>query len=134
MNYLIISTLPHYFSIFPVMSFYNSHTFGYINTIVVSTTFSILYHTYEESNYEIMFFDYLLAFLWSTYEMYFSAVYFGPVATVDILFLNCVLLMWNKSIGYNNYYIFNHSVWHFANAFKCFYVSSLIKQALEHPA
>ena len=57
---LIISTIPHFYSILPLIKYYKQ-SYGYITIIIVSTIFSILYHVYEESNDIITLIDYLCA-------------------------------------------------------------------------
>jgi hypothetical protein len=73
--YLIVSTIPHLCSISPLIKYYKSETFGYINIISLSTIFSILYHTYEESNKIINIIDYFCAGLWVIYDIYMGYTY-----------------------------------------------------------
>jgi hypothetical protein len=68
--YLVISTIPHFYSILPLIKYYKTYTFGYINIILISTVFSILYHIYEESNYIINIIDFFCTGLWVLYDIY----------------------------------------------------------------
>jgi hypothetical protein len=123
--YLIISTLPHFLSIIPIIKYYKSSAFLYINIIVLSSTFSILYHYYEQSNTIINVFDYFFAVLWVLYDI--KLTYKTP-AIYKILFGNCSMCLINIVIDYSNNYIIAHSLWHLLNASKCIYVSTLLNE------
>ena len=124
--YLIISTIPHFCSILPLVKYYKTETFGYINIISLSTIFSILYHIYDESNYIISIIDYFCAGLWFIYDIYMSYTYTNKKTLLFILLLNTGSFFINIQIPYNLYYSINHSVWHFINAYKCYCVSNFI--------
>jgi len=131
MNILIISTLCHLFSIIPIIDYYykNDFIFQYINVIVLSVFLSILYHFYNESNCIILFLDYCVSFIWFFNDMNFR--YDNYDVFYKILICNCVSFIYNLSIRYNKHYYFNHSIWHIFNAFKCYYVSSIICDQLK---
>ena len=129
--YLVISTLPHFCSILPLVKYYKTHTFRYINVILLSTVFSILYHTFEESNNTITNIDYFCAGLWLGYDMYMGFTYTDRKTMVKIMFVNTLSFLINILIPYNAYYPLNHSLWHLLNAYKCYYVSTLIRIGLE---
>ena len=124
--YLVISTLPHFFSILPLIKYYKTDTFGYIHIISLSTIFSILYHTYDESNYIINIIDYFFAGVWVIYDIYMGYTYSTKQTLFIILLLNSVVFFINIQIPYNLYYQSNHSLWHFINAYKCYCVSNFI--------
>ena len=68
---LIITTIPHYLSIFPILQYYNNNLIWcYINIIFISTTFSILYHLTKESNYTIFYIT-----RWHSFGVYLILVY-----------------------------------------------------------
>lgn len=118
---LVLSTLPHFLCILPVL-----HLHGYVGVILLSTTLSILYHLNEESNAWINWLDHIMATIWFLYDVHLGLHYsvLGPI-------LEANLVSFFLHIGLSRpYYL--HSVWHFANAYKCWYVSSLLKSAL-HP-
>ena len=127
--YLIISTLPHFLSILPLIKYYK-YTYGYINIILLSTIFSILYHKCKESNNFINFMDYLFAGIWLIYDIYMGYVYTNKKILIKIILANIVVFIINIQIPYNVYYELNHSIWHIINVYKCFYVSSLISTGL----
>ena len=129
--YLVISTIPHFYSIVPLVKYYKNHTFGYINTIILSTIFSILYHAYGESNHIINILDYLAAMIWFSYDIYMGYTYTNRRAFFKIVLGNGMVFCINTQIPYNSYYILNHSLWHLISSYKCVYVSNLIAMGLK---
>jgi hypothetical protein len=130
--YLVISTIPHFCSILPVIKYYRTYTFAYIHIIVISTVFSILYHIYEESNYTINTIDYSFACLWFVYDIWMGYIYTNKKILCKIILLNTVSFIIHIQIPYNLYYILNHSLWHFINAYKSYYVSNYIGMSLDN--
>jgi hypothetical protein len=128
MNPLVISTLPHYLAIYPVVSVYKTYTSEYIHIILASSTLSIVYHIYEESNPFLTFLDYLVAFVWLAYDLKLSM---DTKQWKQILFLNGLICTLNLSVTYTKNYVLFHSLWHLLSAAKCFYVSTLIKQIVD---
>lgn len=122
--YLVISTLPHLFSIIPLIKYYTKYTFGYVNIIVLSTSLSILYHIYEESNIFITSLDYLFACIWFLYDIYMA----DTKILYTIITGNTIIFFLNIYIPYNVYYTLNHSLWHLICAYKSYYVSLLIAE------
>ena len=126
-----ISTLPHLFSILPLLPYYKKRTFGYVHCILLSTSCSVLYHIYDESNSAITFVDYSVALAWFIYDLYFAYMY-----TTDhtILLGNGISFLIGMAIPYNESYTVNHSLWHIINAYKSFYVSTRIATICDiHP-
>ena len=121
MNILVLSTLPHYLSIYPLK--YNIYTFGYINIILLSTTASVLFHTYD--NIYITYIDYFMAFMWFLYDLKIGWIYKNIL--FKILYMNGIIFLMNINISNNNYKII-HSLWHLLSAYKCFYISTLINE------
>ena len=132
--YLVISTLPHFYSIVPLVKYYKNQTFGYINTIILSTILSILYHAYGESNHIINTLDYLAATIWFSYDIYIGYTYTNRKTVFKIVLGNGIMFCINTQIAYNSYYILNHSLWHLINAYKCVYVSNHIAMGLKAPS
>lgn len=128
--YLVISTIPHFCSILPVIKYYKTYTFGYINIILLSTFLSILYHIYEESNNTINCIDYFCASLWVIYDIYMGYTYTNKKILFKILLVNTASFFINTQIPYNLYYPLNHSIWHFINAYKSYYVSTYINLSI----
>ncbi len=111
MNMQILTTLPHYLAIIPVYSHYNEYTC----IIFISTTCSVLYHYYEESNPFITGIDYFMALVWFLYDIYLANIY---ICNIGVFLLNI-------SIPRSHYYF--HAVWHIISACKCIYVSNRIR-------
>lgn len=126
--YIVISTLPHFCSILPLISYYNTYTKGYIHIVILSTICSIVYHIYEESNTVINFIDYIFATIWFLYDLYMGYRYSNTV--INILVGNSIVFLINIQIPYNTYYQLNHSIWHCMNAYKCYYVATLISAGI----
>lgn len=128
---LIITTIPHYLSIFPILQYYNNNLIWcYINIIFISTTFSILYHLTKESNYTIFYIDYTLAFIWSLFDISIP-IYFKDLYMFNkIISANIIIFFININITRDKNYIIHHSIWHLISAYKCFYVSNTIKHIL----
>ena len=139
MNLLILSTLPHYLSVLPLIDYYNDiRIYWYINVILASTTLSVLYHTDTKNNLIITLFDlfdHVLAVFWFLYDVYLGCV-LGYALLFQIIFYNTLSFMVYQRIeiesSRKNYYTF-HSGWHLLNACKSFYVSYLISLSLEMP-
>jgi hypothetical protein len=126
--YLVLSTLPHLFSIVPLLKYYKEYTAEYIHIIVASTLFFVLYHVYEEANLTITVLDYACAALWLMYDIYMGYTY---TDTLSIILLgNTITFLINIQIPYTADYPIVHSLWHFTNAYKSFYVSSLISTGI----
>ena len=125
---LIITTIPHYLSIFPILQYYNNNLIWcYINIIFISTSFSILYHLTKESNYIIFYIDYTLAFIWCLFDISIP-IYFKDLYMFNkIISANIIIFFININITRNKNYIIHHSIWHLISAYKCFYVSNTIK-------
>ncbi len=125
---LILTTLPHYLSVIPLMRFYNDRAYEYVNTIVAASTLSILYHYYDEALL-IGIIDYTAAFLWLLYDLYFG--YFYNAGAKKVICANLAILLLNWSIRKSNpHYVILHSIWHLLSAAKCYYVSSLAAAAI----
>ena len=107
---IIISTLPHFLSIIPP----TTNEYKYV--IILSTTLSILYHYYEESNRIINILDHFMAFIW-----FLCDIYYGYNNIYKIIFVNFI-----SFIIHSNY---NHSMWHIVNACKCYYVAMLLSES-----
>lgn len=129
MNILVISTLPHFLSILPLRK-YDRHTRGYINIILISTFFSILYHLYEESNQYITTLDYIFATAWFLYDCKLVILHTSPIDGLTIICSNGFVFFIHSLIPYNESYVLYHSIWHCINAYKAYYISSLIRRSL----
>jgi len=119
---LVISTIPHFLSVKPLIK---ARLFGYASIIVTSSTLSVLYHLYEESNDIITVADYLFATIWFLFDMYYT---YNTGALYKVILGNSVVAILNMQIPYDRFYVLNHSIWYLMNACKCYYVSTLISK------
>jgi len=120
--YLILSTIPHFCSILPLVTYYK-YTSGYIATILLSTICSIFYHLYEESNILINVMDHGFAGVWFLYDIYMGYRYTKSLG--KIVLANVLSFVINRQIPSHSYSLY-HSLWHLINAYKSYYVSNLI--------
>jgi hypothetical protein len=127
MNSLVISTLPHYLAIIPIIWKFDISLIYtiYAYTIFLSSTFSVLYHNYDESNKVITFIDYMLAYLWFSEELLISYIYTNYTTLAKILLLNLFIFIWNINIPKHDYKR-QHSIWHIFSALKAIYISYLL--------
>jgi hypothetical protein len=125
MNLLILTTLPHYFAIYPIALYYTMYTRYYIHIIMVSSTLSIVYHSYNESNEFITRLDYIFAFLWAAFDLRMGYLYTNSI--LEILYLNLIVFIVNL---YLPFYNLTHCLWHMLSAYKCFYISRLIQKGI----
>ena len=117
MNVLVLSTLPHYVSILPLIHYKEMN--HYNTVIVTSSTLSVLFHTYD--NKFLTFLDYFVALIWFLYDIQLGIQY---QILSTILYLNFTVVFININIT-NNYEVV-HSLWHLISACKCYYICNLI--------
>lgn len=131
MHLLVLSTLPHYLGVLPLVYYYNDpRILYYMFVILTSTTLSVLYH--NKNNFLIELFDHVLAFFWFMYDVYLGYA-LSYALLFKIIFCNAISFVAYQKIeiecSREKYYIF-HSGWHLLNAFKSFYISYLISLSL----
>jgi hypothetical protein len=117
MNINILSTLLHFFSIYPLLYKNNIYIYIYIyiSVIITSTILSILHH-HDETNIFIKIIDYLFALIW-----FFADIYYCSHENLSkVILLNFLSFIIN--LFANKKY---HAYWHLINAAKCFYISNL---------
>lgn len=112
MKLSIITTIPHYFAIL-----YTKDDYTYTTIIFLSTTFSILWHAYEEPENIIKIFDYILAVLVTLYEIYSKTQY------ISVFTLNMIVLLLNKTCSPKSK---AHCLWHIISSLKYIYISRYI--------
>lgn len=131
MNWPVLTTLPHYLSVLPLLMSYPD-TALYIHIVWMSTTLSVLWHLQGEPINYLLYLDYFGAGLWTGYELYAST------NRVQVAVLNLLVFLLNISPIIYDYHI-QHSLWHLISAAKCFYVAYLyghgpviIRTCLDH--
>lgn len=94
----------------------------YIYTILLSTTFSILWYSYYESNL-LLLIDYFLAGIWFMLD----TMWYILLNNKLIMYLNLGIFILNILVYFTNNYVLYHSIWHILSVIKCVYISFLIK-------
>lgn len=97
----------------------------YSSVILASTLLSVLYHLYEESNGWITILDYGMSGVWAFYDTYLGYKYRLLHKILPTNFISCAI---NVLIPYNTQYVFLHSVWHILNAYKSYYIATLLSK------
>ena len=123
MYLLMLTAIPHYFAIIPSLK---CKFIKYNLTILLSTTFSIIWHYNHEPNNIYMYIDYLFVGLWFWHDITFG-FYSNMNMLCQIFILNCIIFFLQFQINENNY-ILEHSIWHLVSSFKCIYISNLIQK------
>jgi len=131
MKYLILTTLPHYFGILPLLG--HPQLTMYACTIFLSTTMSVLYHATHESNRIFMYVDYIVAFAWFLYDLTWGLT-LTPYSFLLVLLLNGLVFLANQTIDYDEWYPARHSLWHLFSACKCICISILLSRAIPSKA
>ena len=117
---LVLSTLPHYLAICPLL--YKKDIYNYKSVIIISVNLSVLYHISGESVYFLVP-DYSFAGIWFVYDLFLSIQNTNNFYL--ILFLNLFIFYLNLSVDQMNYEV-DHSAWHLLSAAKCVWVSRMI--------
>ena len=120
---LILSTIPHFLAMLPLIDQYSGDKFQYVNVVAISTVFSILWHAKQDSIL-LFYLDHFSAMTWLLYDMLY-AVKGGLV--IPVLLCNFIIFAMNLNIKDDKHYRINHSMWHILSAAKCLYVAYLIK-------
>jgi len=120
MSFLVLSTLPHYLAICPLL--FIKDKYNYISLIIISVNLSVLYHLSGESVYFAIP-DYCFAGIWFLYDLFMS--FQNKNIFYLILFLNLFIFILNLSVDQMNYEV-DHSAWHLLSAAKCVWVSRMI--------
>lgn len=134
---LILSTVPHYLSLyffkseFMIMNNYMLYKL-YFNIAFISSTLSIIWHLHSEPPIGIvMTLDYIFAYLWSTIEILISAIYFDFIILETVILMNiivCISYIIHSHSSCSIHYMYSHSIWHVISFIKCIYVSYLLNQ------
>jgi hypothetical protein len=109
MKLSILTTLPHYIALF-----YTSEDIFYSTLIFLSTTFSVLWHFYNEPETTLKTLDYATASLVTLYEIYCKTQF------ISVLFLNSAVLALNKVTTPKST---GHLFWHLLSSAKYIYVA-----------
>jgi hypothetical protein len=120
---LLLTTSLHYLAIIPICKNYQSIYIYrlYSNVIMVSTTFSMLWHYYN--TYQLMIMDYYFATIWFLFDI----GWYKELNNNKILILNLIVFIFNIIIINFDNYVYYHNIWNIISAIKCMYISYLIR-------
>ena len=105
----------------------NWFTRVYLNTILISTTLGILWHSLSEPEGMIKFADYYAAFCWLVLDLLWCKIFNNPdiiIYNIDTIIIHCLIDLFIDKKSFN--YIMYHSAWHVLFAMKSVYVSCII--------
>ena len=121
---LLLTSALHYLAIIPILcKKYRSVPYYYRiygNTILLSTTCSILWHYYNTLQLQLI--DYYFVTIWFIQDLMWSL----EINKLRILVLNLIIFGLNISVYYLDDYEYYHSIWHVLSAIKCIYISYLL--------
>lgn len=112
MKLSIITTLPHYLAIL-----FTNGDYMYNMLILLSTTFSIVWHNYDEPENIIKLCDYVFASLVTFYEIYCKTQF------ISVCTLNLILLLLNKASSPKSK---SHCLWHLLSSAKYIYIAGYL--------
>jgi hypothetical protein len=126
---LLVTSALHYLAIIPILcksykTYVGVHQYYriYANTIILATTFSILWHYYNTIGLQLA--DYYLAGIWFLQDIGWSL----EINKLRIIILNIIIFGLNIIINYSDNYEYYHSIWHVLSTIKCIYISYLIRK------
>ena len=126
MNLKTLSTITHYASIIPIMKYTNNNVllYRYRNIIFLSSSASVIWHSYNEPLNMLYYIDYSGAIIWFIFDLIFAYKSKDKIIITKFLLLNMLILCSNllidkKSVNYN----ILHSAWHILSSLKCYYIS-----------
>jgi len=126
MNFLVLTTLPHFISILPILPTKNYDLVWYIIIILTSSILSVLYHSISENleNY-ISVLDYAMAFIWFLYDVYLGCM-ISMSTMITFIFYNLISYIIHQRCQTG----IRHCIWHLINAYKCFYISEMVRKSI----
>jgi hypothetical protein len=124
---LVLTSSLHYLAVIPIILTYQNKPLPffnriYRNTILYSTTISILWHFFNET-YKLVFLDYGLAIVWFIQDVLWSFLLSKP----SMIHLNIIIFILHFLVRYTGDYVLYHSIWHVISSIKCLYISYVIK-------
>ena len=136
-NYIdkvVLSTIPHYISLFFIFNNDmndNKYYIVYIVTVIISSTLSLYWHILKEPKNIVFYADYLFAVIWTILEIILITIKGDFSDIIAVIFLNKLVFITNQLVNYLSkkdiiIYEKGHSIWHILSSLKCIYVSYLI--------
>jgi hypothetical protein len=125
-NLKTFTTITHYASIIPIMKYTNTDIllYRYRNVIFISSSLSLICHSYNEPMNVLYYIDYSGALIWFIFDLFLAIKSYNKITMIKFFIINFLILFSNllldtKSINYN----ILHSSWHILSAMKCYYIS-----------
>lgn len=123
-NLLLITIALHYLAIIPILcKKYQSVSYYYrmyCNTILLSTSCSILWHYYNTM--QLQFINYYFVIIWFIQDLMWSL----EINKFRILVLNLITIGLNISMYYLDYNVYYHNICNVISAIKCIYISYML--------
>jgi hypothetical protein len=124
---LVITSSLHYLSVIPILLTYQNKPLPifnriYRNTILLSTTISILWYFFNETP-KLIYIDYGLAIVWCLQDILWSFLLSKPI----MIYLNIIIFILHFLVRYTGDYVLYCSIWHVISVIKCIYISYIIK-------
>lgn len=126
------SSIPHYLAAPLFFCPGDSVRLTLFLVVLLSTTFSILWHAASEPKNWIMYIDYFLALAWAVLELTVALLSTCPSMLGVVVYLNLMVFIFNKVTDYAGRsratadYRRMHGYWHFMSALKSVAVAFLL--------
>ena len=123
---LLLTSALHYLAIIPILckNYKSVHFYYQIygNTIILSTTCSILWHYHN--TFQLQLLDYYFVTVWFLLDLLWSL----EINKFRILVLNLIIFGLNISVHYLDNYEYYYCILHTLSAIKCMYISYILNQ------
>lgn len=119
---VILTTLPHYIACY----FAYQTNILYAIIIFLSSTFSVIWHLFNQPRNSLFYLDYGFAFLWFLAELILASQIKNPFLVFIVLATNATIAISNEIRLSGMSYDTIHSIWHCLSAFKGIFVAYLL--------
>ena len=121
---VILTTLPHYIACY----FAYQTNILYSTIIFLSSSFSVIWHFFNQPRNILFYLDYTFAFLWFLTELILAFISKDLFLVIVVILLNILVVLSNKiKLSYMSYDTI-HSIWHIISASKGILVAYLINK------
>ena len=119
---VILTTLPHYIACY--FAYQINILYGTI--IFLSSSFSVIWHFFNQPRNSLFYLDYTFAFFWFLTELILASLTKNLFLVFVIILLNITVAILNeiKLVGIS--YDTIHSIWHLISTFKGIFVAYLL--------
>ena len=132
---IILTTLPHFFSIGMVVNStslqYPGIYIGYCVVIGCSSILSVIWHHHHEPKSILFWLDYTFAGIWTLYDCILASLLKPSYSIILVCMLNIITIIFNQLVDYLAkkeliLYETGHSIWHLFSASKSILVAYLL--------